>query len=93
MDIKDFQAGSVWIDVGKVDGVAVSQARRVEAFAIVVDHAGPVHDLILAVAINVADAQVVVPLAAVRLVARGAVVAIRLALTHCRAVRLNRRTT
>jgi hypothetical protein len=27
MDIKDFQAGSVWIDVGKVDGVAVPQAR------------------------------------------------------------------
>ena len=76
MDVEDFQARAVGIDVGKVDGVAVTQARRVEPFAVVVDHAGPVDDLVLAVAVDVADAQVVVPLAAVRPIAGSAVVAV-----------------
>src|SRR5262245_12910377 len=50
-------------------GVAVPQAGRVKSLAVVVNHACAVDDLVSAVAVHVADAEVVIPLSAVALIA------------------------
>src|SRR5215475_3484170 len=49
--------------------VAVPQAGRVKSLAVVVNHACAVDDLVSAVAVHVADAEVVIPLSAVALIA------------------------
>ena len=65
VDVEHLQAGPVGVDVRDVEGIAVAEAGRVEALAVVVDAAGAVDDLVAAVAVDIDDAQVVVPLAAI----------------------------
>ena len=72
-----FQTGPIGVQVGNMHGVAVTAAGRVEPLAVVIDDAGAVNDLILAVAIDVGDGELVVALSAVFLVAGRAVVAVK----------------
>jgi len=51
-----------WIQIAHVHGVAVPQPRGKQPGAVVVDHHGPVDDLVPAVAVYVSHRQVVVPL-------------------------------
>ena len=54
-----FQARTLGDHVSHVHGIAVLELRGVEAGAVVVDTAGAVNDLVAAVSIHIADAQVV----------------------------------
>src|SRR5262245_11230404 len=69
LDVEDFEAGSRGIEIGKMHRVAVAQTGRVKTLAVVVDHACAVDDLVPAVAVHVADAEVVISLAAVAFIA------------------------
>jgi hypothetical protein len=60
VDAEHLQPGAVRIQVGEVQRVAVAEARRVEPPAVVVDHAGAVHDLVPAVAVHVGHRQPVI---------------------------------
>ena len=65
LNVEDFEARAVRVEVGDVHRVAVPEAGRVEALAVVVDHARAVDDLVPAVAVDVGDAEVVIALPAV----------------------------
>src|SRR5699024_1265883 len=58
-------------EVADVHGVPVARPGRVQAGAVAVDGRGPVDDLVLLVAVDVRDGEVVVPLTGVSLVAGG----------------------
>src|SRR5262249_47849319 len=60
--VEDFEAGPRRIEVGKMHRVAVPEAGRVKPLAVVVNHASAVYDLVPAVAVHVADAEVVIAL-------------------------------
>src|SRR5262249_16863547 len=76
VDVEDFEARVIGVDVREVERIAVPQARGVKPLAVIVDGAGAVDDLVPAVAVDVAHAQVVVPLAAIGAMARRPIVAI-----------------
>ena len=63
VDAEDFEAGPRRVEVADVERVAVPQAGGEEPLAVVVDDHRPVDDLVLAVAVDVGDAEAVVPLA------------------------------
>ena len=63
----DLQPPVVRRELDEVDGVAVPEARRVETAPVVIDGHLPVDDLVAPVEIDVADAQVVVPLTGIAL--------------------------
>ncbi len=63
MNVKHFQARPVRVQIAQVHGIAMAQTRVIKGRSIIVDRAGPVDDLVLAVAIHVADAEIVVSLA------------------------------
>src|SRR5699024_2042984 len=69
VDGDDLETRAGGVDVADVHRVAVTQPGRVQAGAVVVDGRGPVDDLVLLVAVDVRDGQVVVPLTGVSLVA------------------------
>src|SRR5205085_9944735 len=70
MNIEDFQPWPLRIDVRQVQGVPMSPAGAIQPFAVVVDHASTVDDFVAAVAIDVANAECVIPLPSVLAVAR-----------------------
>src|SRR5215468_5999961 len=69
LDVEDFKTGPRGIEIGEMHRVAVPEAGRVKPLAIVVNHARAVDDLVPAVAVHVADAEVVIALAAVTFIA------------------------
>src|SRR5262245_59035793 len=71
------QARTLWVDVAEVHGVAVAQPGGVQALSIRTDDAGSVNDVVLAVAVHVADAEVVVALAAILAMRGRTVVAVK----------------
>ena len=68
LNVEDFEAGPRRVEVGKMQRVAVPEAGRVKPFAVVVDHARAVDDLV-SVAVHVADAEVVISLPRVAFIA------------------------
>src|SRR5262245_25280242 len=68
LDVEDFEAGPRRVEIGKMQRVAVAEAGRVKPLAVVVDHARAVNDLVPAVAVHVADAEVVIALPRVALI-------------------------
>jgi hypothetical protein len=76
LDGDDLKAGIGRFKVADMQRVAVTPAGGVEAGAVVVDDRGAVDDLVAAVVVHVGDAQLVVTLAPVLFVARGAVIGI-----------------
>src|SRR5262249_26242608 len=65
LDVEDFEAGPRRVEVGKMHRVAVPKAGRVKPLAVVVNHAGAVYDLVPAVAVHVAYAEIVIALSRV----------------------------
>src|SRR5699024_11372206 len=65
----DLETRAGGVEVADVHRVPVTQPGRVQAGAVVVDGRGPVDDLVLLVAVDVRDGEVVVPLTGVSLVA------------------------
>jgi len=65
MDVEDLQIRAVGIERADVLGIAMSQARRVKPLAVVINAAGAIDDLILAVVVDVGDGEAVVALASV----------------------------
>src|SRR5690606_17372063 len=76
LDVEDLQPRPVRVEVTEMERVSVAETGGIEAAAVVVDNRRSVHDLVPAVSVEIADAQVVVPLAAVRFVPRLSVVAV-----------------
>src|SRR5580692_2522023 len=71
VDVEHFQPRSIGVDVREVKRVAVTQTRRVETGAIIVNTTGSIDDLIPAVIIDVADTQIMVPLPRERPIGHG----------------------
>src|SRR5690606_30803492 len=70
-DLHVLLPGAARVEVAQVGGVAVAPADVPQAAAVVVDGRRAVHDLVAAVAVDVADGEGVVALARVRAVAGG----------------------
>ena len=71
VDVENLEARPVGIHVGHMRRIAVAEASRINRFAVVVDAHGAVNDLVLPVAIDVGDAEVVVALTTIRISAPG----------------------
>jgi hypothetical protein len=56
--------------------ISMPQACRIKSFSVIIDTTRPIDNFILAVAIDIADAQIVIALSSVSSVARGAVVTV-----------------
>src|SRR5215475_2823626 len=69
LDIEDLKTRSRGIEVGKMHRVAMPKAGRIKPLAIVVNHARAVDNLVPAVAVHVADAEVMIALAAIAFIA------------------------
>ena len=55
MHIEELESGTVWVEVGQMDGIAVTEADTIEHLAIVVEGGRTPDDLILAVAVDIGD--------------------------------------
>src|SRR5262249_51677719 len=62
--LEDFESGTVGIHIRHMERVPVPPARREKPGPVVIDGAGAVHNLVSSVAVNVADAEVVIALSA-----------------------------
>ena len=62
VDVEDFQARSVRVDVGEMDGVAVPQTGVIERLSIMIETHRSIDDLVFAVVVDVAHAQIMIAL-------------------------------
>ena len=60
MYVKQLQTWAVGIQVTKMDGIAMTEACGIEQLAIVIQSSGTPNNLVLAIAVNVSNRQVVV---------------------------------
>ena len=60
MHVKEFQSGTVWVDVSQMDGITMSISYGIEHLTVIVEGGRAPHDFILAVTVDIANGEVVV---------------------------------
>src|SRR5690606_18600138 len=76
LNIEDFEAGTLGVEIGDMQCIAMTKSGRMQTLTIVVNDTGAVNDFIPTVAIYIGNANVVVALTRIREIARCAVVTV-----------------